>query len=188
MVTKRILYAILIGFALAALCFLVVFLFWMYRWHIADPLIERQIKAKFDRELKPLSSQIKVNSFHLWEGDSIDEITIKGKGKVRMWYNLNGISIDRIGKYGTDFPCGEEHASVGMSTGLTIEKDAPLGHFFSFEVKSLHDLVTHYDDITRVLATFPKRRQDGMNTKFTFKLPNTFQSITCYVFVGEAEY
>jgi hypothetical protein len=128
---------------------------------------EQIINQKFHAEVKQYP-QIHVNNFMLWEGDSRVDITIKNKGRVTMWYGVDGVPrIEYIGNFGTMFGCfyvdknGKNQESA-YTTDLWLDKTSPYKKWFSFEVNTLGDLVNHYDDITKILTTFPISSPESM--------------------------
>lgn len=134
-----------------------------YSMMVGDPKREKQIEEKFNREAKELKDVLEVNRFTVWEGDSIAEVTIKGKGKVTMWYDIDNVRISSIDKYFTSFQCLKKNKGTYkevFNTSLSINPQSSLYSKFNFEVNNLHDVVTHYDEILTVVKTFPPRGEE----------------------------
>lgn len=126
-----------------------------------DRKTEKKIDSKFHQEIANIS-EIKVNSFKLWEGDSIVNLEILNKGNVHFWYGRNGVPrIDAIGGIGISQVCyyvdrnGTKNGYAG-DVSLTLDKDQYYKKWFPFEVLNLQDLVNRYSDISKIVATFPK--------------------------------
>lgn len=47
---------------------------------------------------------------------------------------------------------------------MVLTKDSPFSKWFPFEVRSLHDLVNRYDDILKIVNTFPKKSIKDIDT------------------------
>lgn len=139
---------------------------------IQSTLIWPRTEKATDKEVRQQVAQlpnVTLNRNMLWEGDSMVTLTIKDKGEAIFWYKLGGppqiLSLKTTtGKnYSTEFDC-EDKTSDGKrkyayNVNLEITKNNPLGKLFPFEVKTIPDLVNHYDAIISILATFPKQTE-----------------------------
>lgn len=166
-----------------------------------DKVKEDKIDIKFHQEVSQ-TPNVQVKSFKLWEGDSIVELDIKDKGTVRMWYGVDGVPrIDNIGKYSTSYDCFNVDAqgnkkSYAFTSGLVLDNDSAFKKWFSFEVNNLNDLVVKYDDIIKVLESFPKnptrvKHKDSWGTRevvgqsnndFVVKPDKNKVNVTCDLF------
>jgi hypothetical protein len=178
---------------------------YFFKLYFVFPSIEQASVAEVKRQVAALPG-VKLVWQKAWEGDSMATIAIKDKGEVYFWYVAGDVPrIDTITPYGrqvidTDFQC-EDKTLTGQReqayiTPLVISKDAPLGKLFPFEVRTIADLVKHYNDIVNIVDTFPKQtssvqitNQQGTfylpenpDPKYAFKLhPN--DSATCYYYL-----
>ena len=126
-----------------------------------DRKAEKNIGLKFHQEISNIP-EIKVNSFKLWEGDSIVDMEILNKGNVHLWYGRNSVPrIDSIGGIGISQVCyyiDRNGTNIGYAgdVSLTLDKDHYYKKWFPFDVLNLQDLVNKYDEIKKVVSTFPK--------------------------------
>lgn len=126
-----------------------------------DKKAEKNIDLKFHQEISNIP-EIKVNSFKLWESDSIVNIDIQNKGSVHFWYGRNNVPrIDAIGNVGISQVCyyvDRNGTKIGYAgdVSLVLDKDQYYKKWFSFEVINLQDLVNRYDEIVKIVSTFPK--------------------------------
>jgi hypothetical protein len=157
----KLLFIVLAGLVVVTALLICLFFGYMtYKAH-QDKAKEEKIDVKFHQEVSQTPS-IQVKSFKLWEGDSIVELEVKNKGTVMMWYGLDGTPrLDRIGNFSTSYDCFNvdnqgNKKSYAFTTGLILDKDSAFQKWFPFEVNNLNDLVLRYDDIIKILETFPK--------------------------------
>ncbi len=128
---------------------------------LEDEKLEKIIDQKFHQEASQVP-ELKVKSFKLWEGDSMVEAEVLDKGTVYFWYGIDGVPhIDRINKYSSSWECfyidnKGKKTNYAYTRGLVLDKESDFKKWFPFEVNSLKELVQRYDDIQKVLATFPK--------------------------------
>lgn len=126
-----------------------------------DARKEKIIDQKFHQEVAQIP-EIKVKSFKLWEGDSIVILDIKNKGEVYLWYGEDGVPrIESLEKYSTSYTCfyvDEKGKKTGYvyDINLGLRKDNAYAKWFPFHVTNLKELVNRYDDIVKIVATFPK--------------------------------
>lgn len=116
---------------------------------------EKLIEKKFYQEVSQLP-QLKVNSFSLWEGDSIVLAEVEGKGMVNFWYGKSGYPrIMTIDSVETSSYCYYADTNeYAYTTSLTLYKGSKFQQWFPFEINNLKDLVDRYNDIVAVLKTF----------------------------------
>lgn len=134
----------------------------LLRIFVLDKYYEFIIDKKFHTEVRNIP-QMTVTKFMLWEGDSMVNLNIEGKGPVSFWYGINGVPrIQAIGPYPIPFVCfyvDNQNKKIGYAydTALVLDKNTKLYEkWFPFQVNNLQDLVDKYDEIIRVLGTFPK--------------------------------
>jgi hypothetical protein len=152
---KRVIFAVII-----AICFIAALPAYIGFWFLRNWYDEKIIDHKFHQDITQYPN-VKVTKFMLWEGDSMVTIEIPKKGTVRFWYATDQVPrIDAIGKYETSFDCfnidSEGNKKYVYSTGLWLSNSNPYTKWFSFTVETIGDLIAHYNDIIKVLDTFPK--------------------------------
>lgn len=131
------------------------------RFFVLDKYYESIIDKKFHQEVSTIS-QIKVKRFMLWEGDSMVDLDIQDRGVVSFWYGIGGVPIiQAIGLYYIPFVCfyvdnQGNKTGYAYDTLLGLDKNNKYQKWFPFQVNNLQDLVDKYDEIIRVLETFPK--------------------------------
>lgn len=134
-----------------------------------DRIREQKIDKRFHEELKTLPN-VAVKKFTLWEGDGFSSIDIKNKGQVHFQYSVAGIPyISAIGGKSTYFNCVRtdktgKKTEFSHAEAMVLTKDSPFSKWFPFEVRSLHDLVNRYDDILKIVNTFPKKSIKDIDT------------------------
>lgn len=136
--------------------------YFFLRIFVLDKYFEIIIDKKFHAEVKNIP-QITITKFMLWEGDSMVDLNIEGKGSTSFWYGVDGVPrIEAIGPYPIPFVCfyvDDQGNKTGYvyDTALVLDKNTKLYEkWFPFKVNNLQDLVDKYDSIIKVLGTFPK--------------------------------
>jgi len=111
------------------------------------------VEKKFAKESGGIQN-IKVRTHSIFEGGLSATFEIAGKGSIEIMYGIAGLEyIRRIGEFDTIFMCPEDKNSaivLGLGKGNKFQK------WFPFQINTLHELVSHYDDIISILKTFPK--------------------------------
>lgn len=130
--------------------------------NIADTLAEKKISYEFHQEVQQYPA-IKVKRFMLWEGDSMADLEIVGKGPASIWYGLDKVPrITAIENFNTSsFDCfyidkKRNKEGYAYTQYLTLHGDTQWEKWFPFQVNTLHDLITRYDQIVKILKTFPQ--------------------------------
>jgi hypothetical protein len=146
-------------FLLLLVLFASVFVYFKI-WNFKDSQNEKIIDKEFHQEMAKYSEVI-VNKFMLWEGDSMVTLDIPGKGEVSFWYGINKVPyIESIADYNTSFNCfnlnqNQEKISYAFNQDLVLNSSNPFRKWFSFQINNISDLITHYNDITKELSLFP---------------------------------
>ncbi len=139
------------------LLFTALIIYFFTREYIEEQIISQE----FSQDSKQFAN-IHIDSFMLWEGDSRVDITIKNKKKVSFWYGIDKIPrIESIGSYNTSYDCfyiDSHHKKLeyAYTQGLTLDSNT-FTKWFPFKIRSLKDLIMHYDDIVSILKTFPQK-------------------------------
>ncbi len=172
--------------------------------HLDDKQVE-QATEKEIRDIVAKHPEMHVERLVLWEGDSTDTLSIKDKGKVDFWYRKSGhpriesVTTTEGKTYITSFDCENNDngkRSNAYTYGLEVIKGSPLGHLFSFEINTLEDLSSHFNDLVKTLDTLPRLKEtetmiDQSGTrevvknpdlKYLFK-PNPGEKAMCYYYI-----
>lgn len=132
--------------------------------HRDDPRVEKETEQEI-REIVSKHPEMTIDRLVLWEGDSTDTISIKDKGNISFWYRKGGhpliesIILENGKVYSTNFMCEQIKGGkreYAYDYTMEVTKDAPLGHLFNFEIKTISDLSTRFDDLVKTLDTFPR--------------------------------
>lgn len=130
--------------------------------HRGDDEAEKTISKEFHTDVQQYPD-VKVKRFALWEGDSMADLEIAGKGPVSMWYGVDKIPrIESIEKYRTSFDCfyvdsNGNKTGYAYTEGLNLSDKIPQWKkWFPFRVNSLNDLIARYNEIVHILDGFPK--------------------------------
>jgi len=121
---------------------------------------EKIIDQKFHQEILRVP-QMKITSFQLWEGDSMVTAEIENKGEVKFWYGLDGVPrIDNIDGHSTMYTCfyvdpNGKKIGYAYDTELSLKNNGQFTKWFPFEINNLSGLVERYDEIEKVLVSFP---------------------------------
>jgi hypothetical protein len=158
----RILFTVL--FVLVFLLITTVGLFWGYYWlwSMHNAAEEKIIDRAFHQEIRQLP-QLQITHFLLWEGDSLVDASLQGKGQIRFWYGTDKAPrIDSIADYETSFDCfyinkQGQKTDYAYSTTLDLRKGSGFAKWFPFQVNNLSDLVFRYSDVVAELKLFPHR-------------------------------
>lgn len=182
---------IFISLGTILLCILSIVAFFVFAFgryfimHLNDDAVEKATEKEVRAQVAQLPG-VTITQLTLWEGDSIVRLQIKNKGNVDMWYRAGGPprieslqTMDKMG-YGTEFRCERDAGGkreYAYQTAMEIVKDNAVGRKFSFEVKSITDIVRHFDEIIATLDTFPAnpetltRESENWGTQIFFKNP-----------------
>lgn len=155
---KRLIY-ILILTAIVVIGFIPTYIFFQNIYHSYQ---ERIIDREFHADIQQYPT-IALKKFMLWEGDSMADIEIKGKGLVSMWYGIDKVPrITSIGVYNTSsFDCFyvDSHLKkleYAFTLSLNLDKNSLFKNWFPFQVNSIKDLLRYHDNIVEVLTSFPR--------------------------------
>lgn len=129
---------------------------------IQDGKKEVKAWARLSQELKD-SPEAKLTWDAVDNGERMVTLDIQDKGEVRFWYSEEGVrSIESIKSKMIDFSCffvdsegiAQTHAyTTGLQTNDRFRKWLP------FDVRTIPELVEHYDDIVAITSAFPKKEE-----------------------------
>ncbi len=151
-------------------------------WQKTNDRNEKIIDQVFHADIAQYPN-VKVTRFMLWEGDSMVTLDIPGKSPVSFWYGIDKVPrIEGIGTYNTQFDCFKVNSSgkkinYAATTDLWLDSTSPFHQWFPFYVNTIGDLLNKYDDIVKILDTFPKNQpliqfKDGNGARTILQVPN----------------
>lgn len=129
---------------------------------------------------------MQIDQLILQGGDAITTIFIRDKGKIFFRHRkgdpprIDFITLTSGVSYDTSFQCEYQEngkRSYAYDVLLDVTKDAYLGDFFDFEIKTIDDLFTRFDDLVNTLKSFPVLEEavfltDNYGTKDFVKDPD----------------
>ncbi|HTK03308.1 MAG TPA: hypothetical protein VL401_00870 [Alphaproteobacteria bacterium] len=146
------------------------------KWLLIIPLF---IGAFIDASLEDKIDYVDHKPFRIFNerGSVVTTTNIKNKGDVTFYYwtSDHSLAIPRIGNYKTTYDCfyvnsdGTKGKYMGTSS-LYFANDSPYKKYFPLEIKDFGDLSDKYDDIVKIVKSFPK----DPNPNYTIQIRTTW--------------
>jgi hypothetical protein len=132
-----------------------------------DQYTERQIARGAAQEVAQIPG-VRILRFMPWEGDSLIDIEIEDKGKVKFWYGKNGVPrIWEIGPHTVDFTCffvdgSGQRERYAYNQSLILDDQSKFDAWVPIRARSITELIERYDEIVESVAKFPEFPRTGV--------------------------